>query len=109
MQATTTPQPEKIPSVPQPTPAPSTSRPAIPPMSIPGKPLATGTFSEIPTSNIRKVIAKRLTESKSTIPHSYASTDCDLGAVLKLRKELAKDDIKVSVNDFIKATAVTIK
>ncbi|KAM4720740.1 pyruvate dehydrogenase protein X component, mitochondrial [Rhinophrynus dorsalis] len=85
-------------------------RPSIPPMSIPGKPLTAGTFSEIPTSNIRKVIAKRLTESKSTIPHAYSTTDCDLGAVLKLRKELAKDDIKVSVNDFIiKATAATLK
>ncbi|XP_040184022.1 pyruvate dehydrogenase protein X component, mitochondrial [Rana temporaria] len=89
---------------------PAFPRPADPPMSIPGKPSAAGTFSEIPTSNIRKVIAKRLTESKTTIPHAYASTDCDLGAVLKLRKELAKDNIKVSVNDFIiKATAATLK
>ncbi|KAM9301917.1 pyruvate dehydrogenase protein X component, mitochondrial [Gastrophryne carolinensis] len=91
-------------------PTPSFSRPSDPPISIPGKPSAGGTFSEIPTSNIRKVIAKRLTESKSTIPHAYASTDCDLGAVLKLRKELAKDNIKVSVNDFIiKATAAALK
>ncbi|KAM3918170.1 pyruvate dehydrogenase protein X component, mitochondrial [Leptodactylus fuscus] len=91
-------------------PALGIQRPSEPPMSIPGKPLAPGTFTEIPTSNIRKVIAKRLTESKSTIPHAYATTDCDLGAVLKLRKELAKDNIKVSVNDFIiKATAVTLK
>lgn len=85
-------------------------RPSEPPLSIPGKPPAPGTFTEIPTSNIRKVIAKRLTESKFTIPHAYASTDCHLGAVLKLRKELAKDNIKVSVNDFIiKAAAVTLK
>ncbi|XP_075694123.1 pyruvate dehydrogenase protein X component, mitochondrial [Rhinoderma darwinii] len=91
-------------------PAVGLQRPSEPPMSIPGKPPAPGTFTEIPTSNIRKVIAKRLTESKSTIPHAYASTDCDLGAVLKLRRELAKDNIKVSVNDFIiKATAVTLK
>ncbi|KAM4617551.1 pyruvate dehydrogenase protein X component, mitochondrial [Discoglossus pictus] len=111
--ATPTPQPQKIPSPVQPTaPSPllSGTRPSVPPMSIPGKPPAPGTFSEIPTTNIRKVIAKRLTESKSTIPHAYASTDCDLGAVLKLRKELAKDDIKVSVNDFIiKAAAVTLR
>ncbi|KAF4790210.1 Pyruvate dehydrogenase protein X component [Turdus rufiventris] len=69
-----------------------------------------GTFTEIPASNIRRVIAKRLTESKTTIPHAYAAADCVIDAVLKLRKELAKDDIKVSVNDFIiKATAVTLK
>ncbi|GAB0190129.1 pyruvate dehydrogenase protein X component, mitochondrial [Grus japonensis] len=70
----------------------------------------TGTFTEIPASNIRRVIAKRLTESKTTVPHAYAAADCDIDAILKLRKELAKDDIKVSVNDFIiKATAVTLK
>ncbi|PKU39789.1 pyruvate dehydrogenase protein x mitochondrial [Limosa lapponica baueri] len=69
-----------------------------------------GTFTEIPASNIRRVIAKRLTESKTTIPHAYAAADCDIDAILKLRKELAKDDIKISVNDFIiKATAVTLK
>lgn len=49
-----------------------------------------GTFTEIPASNIRRVIAKRLTESKSTIPHAYATADCDLGAVLKVRQNLAR-------------------
>uniref|UniRef100_H0V027 Dihydrolipoamide acetyltransferase component of pyruvate dehydrogenase complex n=1 Tax=Cavia porcellus TaxID=10141 RepID=H0V027_CAVPO len=69
-----------------------------------------GTFTEIPASNIRRVIAKRLTESKSTIPHAYATANCDLGAVLKVRQDLVKDDIKVSVNDFIiKAAAVTLR
>ncbi|KAM6274822.1 pyruvate dehydrogenase protein X component, mitochondrial [Porphyrio hochstetteri] len=85
-------------------------RPAVPPVSTPGQPAAPGTFTEIPASNIRRVIAKRLTESKTTVPHAYAAADCDIDAILKLRKELAKDDIKVSVNDFIiKATAVTLK
>ncbi|KAM9381329.1 pyruvate dehydrogenase protein X component, mitochondrial [Phaethornis superciliosus] len=85
-------------------------RPAIPPVSTPGQPAALDTFTEVPASNIRRVIAKRLTESKTTIPHAYAAADCDIDAILKLRKELAKDDIKVSVNDFIiKATAVTLK
>lgn len=49
-----------------------------------------GTFTEIPASNIRRVIAKRLTESKTTIPHAYAAADCDIDAILKLRSELAK-------------------
>ncbi|KAM8969315.1 pyruvate dehydrogenase protein X component, mitochondrial [Sarcophilus harrisii] len=85
-------------------------RPMIPPVSTPGQPNAVGTFTEIPASNVRRVIAKRLTESKSTVPHAYATADCDLGAVLKLRQNLVKDDIKVSVNDFIiKAIAVTLK
>lgn len=82
----------------------------IPAVSTPGQPNAAGTFTEIPASNIRRVIAKRLTESKSTVPHAYATADCDLGAVLKVRQALVKDDIKVSVNDFIiKAAAVTLK
>lgn len=51
-----------------------------------------GTFTEIPASNVRRVIAQRLTQSKSTIPHSYASVECDLAAVMKLRKELAKGE-----------------
>ncbi|KAL1786794.1 pyruvate dehydrogenase protein X component, mitochondrial [Sigmodon hispidus] len=85
-------------------------RPMIPPVSIPGQPNAEGTFTEIPASNIRRVIAKRLTESKSTVPHAYATANCDLGAVLKVRRDLVKDDIKVSVNDFIiRAAAVTLK
>ncbi|NWU91819.1 ODPX protein, partial [Upupa epops] len=102
------PQPTAVPSA-SPA-APTYSRPAVPPVSTPGQPAALGTFTEIPASNIRRVIAKRLTESKTTIPHAYAAADCDIDAILKLRKELAKDDIKVSVNDFIiKATAVTLK
>ncbi|NWR63709.1 ODPX protein, partial [Bucorvus abyssinicus] len=105
------PQPAAMPSPSPVTPVTSAyPRPADPPVSTPGQPAALGTFTEIPASNIRRVIAKRLTESKTTIPHAYAAADCNIDAILKLRKELAKDDIKVSVNDFIiKATAVTLK
>nr|XP_004660871.1 pyruvate dehydrogenase protein X component, mitochondrial [Jaculus jaculus] len=98
-------------SVPPQAPAgPPSARPMIPAVSIPGQPNAVGTFTEIPASNIRRVIAKRLTESKSTVPHAYATANCDVGAVLKVRQDLVRDDIKVSVNDFIiKAAAVTLK
>ncbi|XP_037539100.1 pyruvate dehydrogenase protein X component, mitochondrial [Nematolebias whitei] len=91
-------------------PPPPSSRPNIPPLSVPGKPGAQGTFTEIPASNVRLVIAQRLTQSKTTIPHSYASIDCDMAAVMQIRKDLGKEQIKVSVNDFIiKAAAVTLK
>ncbi|XP_021567150.1 pyruvate dehydrogenase protein X component, mitochondrial [Carlito syrichta] len=111
------PESRPTPAVPAPVPAPPQAtvgfaypRPMTPPLSTPGQPKAVGTFTEIPASNIRRVIAKRLTESKSTVPHAYATADCDLGAVLKVRQDLVKDDIKVSVNDFIiKAAAVTLK
>lgn len=49
-----------------------------------------GTFTEIPASNVRRVIAQRLTQSKTTIPHAYASVDCDMATVMHLRKDLAK-------------------
>uniref|UniRef100_A0A674NWD6 Dihydrolipoamide acetyltransferase component of pyruvate dehydrogenase complex n=1 Tax=Takifugu rubripes TaxID=31033 RepID=A0A674NWD6_TAKRU len=114
----TSPVPKTTPAPPPPSPlqpkaaappAPG-SRPNIPPLSTPGKPGAPGTFTEIPASNIRRVIAQRLTQSKTTIPHAYASVDCDMAAVMSLRKTLAKEEIKVSVNDFIiKAAAVTLK
>ncbi|KAM9352624.1 pyruvate dehydrogenase protein X component, mitochondrial [Symphorus nematophorus] len=115
----TSPAPKATPAMaaapsPVPTPAsappPPGSRPNIPPLSVPGKPGAPGTFTEIPASNVRRVIAQRLTQSKTTIPHAYASVDCDMAAVMHLRKDLAKEQIKVSVNDFIiKAAAVTLK
>ncbi|XP_051916056.1 pyruvate dehydrogenase protein X component, mitochondrial [Hippocampus zosterae] len=115
-----TPKPKTTPIIapPSPGPAPVTaaippppgSRPNIPPLSVPGNPGTPGTFTEHPASNVRRVIAQRLTQSKTTIPHAYASVDCDMAAVMKLRKDLANDQIKVSVNDFIiKAAAVTLK
>ncbi|KAJ8003025.1 hypothetical protein DPEC_G00165080 [Dallia pectoralis] len=86
------------------------SRPMYPAQSIPGKPGAPGTFSEVPASNVRRVIAQRLTQSKTTIPHAYATVDCNMEAVIQLRKEMAKAEIKVSVNDFIiKAAAATLR
>ncbi|WP_088309002.1 pyruvate dehydrogenase complex dihydrolipoamide acetyltransferase [Novosphingobium sp. B 225] len=60
--------------------------------------------------NVRKVIARRLTEAKQTIPHIYLTVDVRLDALLKLRGELNKaleaDGVKLSVNDLlIKALA----
>jgi pyruvate dehydrogenase E2 component (dihydrolipoamide acetyltransferase) len=60
--------------------------------------------------NVRKVIARRLTEAKQTIPHIYLTVDIRLDALLKLRGELNKsleaDGVKLSVNDLlIKALA----
>ncbi|XP_059191803.1 pyruvate dehydrogenase protein X component, mitochondrial [Centropristis striata] len=103
------PAPSPVPT-PAAAPPPPGSRPNIPPLSIPGKPGAPGTFTEIPATNVRRVIAQRLTQSKTTIPHAYASVDCDMASVMHLRKDLAKEQIRVSVNDFIiKAAAVTLK
>jgi pyruvate dehydrogenase E2 component (dihydrolipoamide acetyltransferase) len=64
----------------------------------------------IKLSNIRKTIARRLTESKQQIPHIYLTVDIQLDALLKLRGELnaslAAREVKLSVNDLlIKALA----
>jgi len=75
-----------------------------------------------PHSSMRKTIARRLTESKQTIPHFYVSADICLDGLLKLRSELnaaapmvkkgeaEKPAYKLSVNDMvIKAVALTLK
>ncbi|XP_040832880.1 dihydrolipoyllysine-residue acetyltransferase component of pyruvate dehydrogenase complex, mitochondrial isoform X8 [Ochotona curzoniae] len=90
-------------------PAPAAAVPPPPPS--PGvAPVPTGVFTDIPISNIRRVIAQRLMQSKQTIPHYYLSIDVNMGEVLLVRKELNKmlaGKSKISVNDFIiKASAL---
>lgn len=61
---------------------------------------------------IRKVIARRMTESKTTIPHFYVTSEVDMEAVIALRKELNSYDeslTKISINDFVvKAAALAL-
>lgn len=71
-------------------------------------------FREERLSGMRKVIAKRLTESKTTVPHFYLTIDCELDALLAQRKilnaKLAESGGKLSVNDFIiRASALALK
>ncbi|TYH51139.1 hypothetical protein ES332_D10G253700v1 [Gossypium tomentosum] len=74
-------------------------------------PQQSDSFEDLPNIQIRKVIARRLLESKQTTPHLYLSSDVVLDPLLSFRKELKeKHDIKVSVNDIvIKAVAVALK
>merc|ERR1740130_1839530 len=69
------------------------------------------TYTDIPNTQMRKVIAKRLVESKQTIPHYYLSVECEMDNLLNLRKTLLADhSAKVSVNDFIvKASGYALK
>jgi pyruvate dehydrogenase E2 component (dihydrolipoamide acetyltransferase) len=77
-----------------------------------------GSYEEIPHDSMRKTIARRLTESKQTIPHFYLTVDCELDALLVLREQInaaaatdkdGKPAFKVSVNDFvIKALALAL-
>ena len=71
----------------------------------------------VPNSSMRKVIARRLTEAKSTIPHFYVSMDIELDALMKLRADLngkspkeGSGAFRLSVNDLvIKAAALTLR
>jgi len=64
-------------------------------------------FSDTPLTGMRKAIARRLTESNTTVPHFYVTADCRVDALLDLRRTVnAAATTKVSVNDFvIKAVA----
>jgi pyruvate dehydrogenase E2 component (dihydrolipoamide acetyltransferase) len=92
--------------------APAAPRPVAPAPAAPVAPPAAA-YTELPLSNMRKVIARRLTESKQTVPHFYLTVDCTLDALLALRKQLNERpgaDYKLSVNDFvIKAAALALR
>jgi pyruvate dehydrogenase E2 component (dihydrolipoamide acetyltransferase) len=111
--------------VPWPKPA-LTEMAAVVPMAKPAgqssdailKLFAEGSYELVKHDGMRKTIAKRLQESKQTIPHFYVSVDCELDALLKLRSELnaaapVKNDkpaYKISVNDMvIKALALALR
>ena len=74
-------------------------------------------YSEIPNNNIKKITAKRLQESKSTVPHFYLTIECQIDELMRTRKmmneqgaKLKEGGYKLSVNDFIvKACANALK
>jgi pyruvate dehydrogenase E2 component (dihydrolipoamide acetyltransferase) len=107
--AATPEQPAATEARPAPVPAPAKAAPASAPITAPHK--------KIPNSSMRKVIARRLLESKQSIPHFYVVGHFEIDALLKLRAELnaksAKDGpgaFKLSVNDLlIKACAVALR
>eukprot|EP00898_Chlorokybus_atmophyticus_P004943 jgi/Chlat1/544/Chrsp103S01122 len=74
-----------------------------------------GDYEDIPVSQIKKITAQRLLQSKQTIPHYYLTSDCQMDALLKLRAELnaAQEKAggkKLSVNDFvIKAASLALR
>ncbi len=74
-------------------------------------PSTLGDYTEVPHSGMRRTIARRLTESKSTIPHFYLSVDCRMDRLMSLRSEInTAMPRKISVNDFIvRAVAVALR
>ena len=82
--------------------APAAARapaPAAPPAPA-GPAITPG--QELPVSNMRKVIAKRLAESMFTAPHFYVTVDVDMDAAVALREQLQRgEDVKVTYNDLV--------
>lgn len=77
---------------------------------VPGLP----SYTELPNSSMRKVIARRLMESKLTAPHFYLTIDCEIDRLLAVRKELngkaGDGGYRLSVNDLvIRASALALK
>ena len=67
-------------------------------------------FEEVPVSQMRKTIAKRLSESKFTAPHFYLTIDVDMDRAQEQREALKQEGVKVSFNDLvIKASAMALK
>ena len=94
------PTPEKAPAAPAPTPA--------------ARPIAAAPETrEVPHSNVRKVIARRLTAADRDIPQIYLSVDMEIDRLLAARKEINEalaGTAKVSVNDMvIKAAALALR
>ncbi|KAF4320770.1 hypothetical protein BBO99_00003584 [Phytophthora kernoviae] len=85
--------------------------PAAPVAAAAPAPAADAEYEDLPLSNMRKIIAKRLTQSKQDVPHYYTNIDCEIDSILKFRKQLKnKHDVKVGMNDFIlKAVALALR
>jgi pyruvate dehydrogenase E2 component (dihydrolipoamide acetyltransferase) len=107
-------------SAPAPAAAPAAEAPAAKPAVAPAPIKAaaiTAPHKLVPHTGMRRVISRRLTESKQTVPHFYLTMDIELDALLKLRGELnarsSKDGagaFKLSVNDMIiKAAAIALR
>jgi pyruvate dehydrogenase E2 component (dihydrolipoamide acetyltransferase) len=83
---------------PLPTQAPA-ARPPQPFAPVTGDP----PFTQKPHSQMRRVIARRLIESKQNVPHFYETIDCEIDELLRIRKVLNDGDptLNISVNDFV--------
>jgi len=82
------------------------AKPAQPAMSF-----VQGEDSETPNSQVRNIIAKRLSESKFTAPHYYLIVEINMDKAIEARKEInSLPDTKISFNDMvIKATAMALR
>lgn len=105
------PAPEAASSKPSSATQPATSDPAAAREDL-RKLYQPGTFDEVPHDAMRLTIARRLLESKQTVPHFYVAADCRIDALLALRAQLngGNTAAKLSINDFVvKAMAIALR
>ena len=84
--------------------APASPRPASPAASPAAVPASPGASHTEPNSQMRKIIAERLQQSKATAPHFYLTVDCEIDTLLESRRMMndrAPEGVKISVNDLI--------
>ena len=75
---------------------------AAPAPQVQAQLVETTDYTDTPLTGMRKAIARRLTESKTTVPHFYVTADCRVDALLDLRRTINDTTpTKVSVNDFV--------
>lgn len=79
--------------------------------AAPAVPAGVESFVDTPVSQMRKVIASRLSESKNTAPHFYVTMDIDMDHAIAARKAMnASGEVKISFNDLVvKACALALK
>ena len=91
--------------------AASASQPAAAKGAVPSAPAGQVSFEDVPVSQMRKAIAKRLSESKFTAPHFYVTMAIDMDKAIESRTRLNEvSPVKISFNDLVlKAVATALK
>ncbi|TKR54006.1 pyruvate dehydrogenase complex dihydrolipoamide acetyltransferase [Allopusillimonas ginsengisoli] len=81
------------------------------PANIAADAMSDSSYTDVPHTSMRRTIARRLSESKQTVPHFYLRADCHMDALLALRAQINKTATrKISINDIIvKATGAALR
>ncbi|UWF60553.1 pyruvate dehydrogenase complex dihydrolipoamide acetyltransferase [Brucella sp. 2716] len=99
----------------KPVPVAAAAAPAAAPAEASSKaiPVGIGEYEAVPHTSMRRTIARRLLEAKTTVPHFYLNVDCEIDALLALRSQInekREGSTRISVNDFvIKASAAALR
>ncbi|WP_460554992.1 pyruvate dehydrogenase complex dihydrolipoamide acetyltransferase, partial [Hymenobacter daeguensis] len=105
------PAPQAAPAAPAPAAAPQAAAPAASPAPAASAPASTDTYTDTPVSQMRKVIAKRLSESLFTAPHFYLTMEINMDKAMEARVKLNElSPVKLSFNDLVlKSAAIALR